>query len=79
MDGRIEIYPDDVWDKYSTVTFAREHWQQILDDYRVDYLILDADFHGRTGLLQHALASPHWQRVFVSRQAVLFVRQGAKR
>jgi hypothetical protein len=75
MDGRIEIYPDEVWDKYSAVTFGRDSWQRILDDYGVDYLILDMDYHGRTGLLDRVARSPHWQQVFVSRQAVLFVRQ----
>jgi hypothetical protein len=74
MDGRIEIYPDEVWERYSAVTFGREAWQQILDDYHVDYLILDADYHGRTGLLDRVAQSPRWRRVFVSRSAVLFVR-----
>ena len=77
MDGRIEIYPDAVWDKYSTVTYGREAWQKILDDYRVDYLVLDADYHGRTGLLECVAHSPCWQRALVARNAVLFVRQKA--
>jgi hypothetical protein len=75
MDGRIEIYPDDVWEKYSAVTFAEAGWQRVLDEYSVDYLILDAFYHGRTGLLQCVEASPRWQRVCQSRSAVLFVRR----
>jgi hypothetical protein len=74
MDGRIEIYPDAVWDKYTTVTFARTGWQKILDEYGVDYLILDTDYHGKTGLLDQVSGSPCWQRVAQSRQAVLYVR-----
>ena len=30
MDGRIEVYPDDVWQKYMAVTFAKRDWEQIL-------------------------------------------------
>lgn len=74
MDGRIEIYPDDVWEKYSTITFGRDCWQQILDDYRVDYLVLDADYHGPTGLLERVARSPHWQHVATSHSALLFKR-----
>jgi hypothetical protein len=75
MDGRIEIYPDDVWDQYSEVTFGRDRWNNILDDYGVDYLILDADLHGRTGLLDRVAHSSRWQQAFASRRAILFVRK----
>jgi hypothetical protein len=74
MDGRIEIYPDEVWHKYSDVTFGRERWGAVLDEYQVDYLVLDTEFHGRTGLLERVAQSPHWRRAFASRRAVLFVR-----
>jgi len=74
MDGRIEIYPDEVWQKYTAVTCGSAGWEAILDDYNVDYLILDADYHGRTGLLKRVAESPQWQRAFQSRSAVLYVR-----
>ena len=74
MDGRIEIYPEAVWDKYMTVTFGREKWQQILDEYQVDYLILDTNYHDKTGLLDRVGASPAWRKVFQSRTAVLYAR-----
>jgi hypothetical protein len=41
MDGRIEIYPDAVWDEYWAVRNVRADWQEILDKYAVDYLVLD--------------------------------------
>ena len=65
MDGRIEIYPDEVWQKYAKVTGGGEGWDIILADYGVDYLILDADYHGRSGLLQCVETSPNWRRAII--------------
>jgi hypothetical protein len=75
MDGRVEIYPDDVWRQYHAVTSAREDWQSILDRQGVVYLLLDASFHAE--LLPRVEASGCWQRVGVSGPAVLYTRRGA--
>src|SRR5262245_17270371 len=62
MDGRIEIFPDDVWANYAAVTKGRADWEEILDHYQVDCLLLDASYHG--DLLPQVERSPqHWQRV----------------
>jgi hypothetical protein len=74
MDCRIEIYPDDIWDDYTAITFAAPAWQALLDQYHVDYLILDAQWHGRTGLLAAVAASPHWTPAFHSGAVRVFVR-----
>jgi hypothetical protein len=74
MDGRIEMYPDEVWNSYGDVTGARDNWHEVLDRYAVDYLILDTELHGRSGLLERVRQSPDWQEAFASRRAVLFVR-----
>lgn len=78
MDGRIEIYPDDVWDKYSTVTRAERGWNEVLKSYEVQYLILDADLHGRSGLLAAVRNSTEWEQAAESRSAILFVRKRNK-
>ncbi|HYV37777.1 MAG TPA: hypothetical protein VE988_18980 [Gemmataceae bacterium] len=75
MDGRIEIYPDEVWQKYAKVTSGGDGWNKILADYGVDYLILDVDYHGKSGLLQRVEASPDWRREGQSRNAILYVRK----
>ncbi len=75
MDGRIEIFPDDVWEHYAAVTCGKPQWRTILDEYRVDALILDAGYHARTGLLPHVEQSTAWQRVFQSRDALLYLRR----
>ena len=75
MDGRVEIYPDDVWGQYHAVTWARDDWQAILDGRGVDHLLLDASFHA--DLLPRVEASGGWRRVGAAGPAVLFARTGA--
>ncbi len=75
MDGRIEIFPDKVWQEYAAVTQGDKEWPDILDRYGVAALVLDADFHARTGLLEKVDGSPGWRRVFKMRNAVLYLRK----
>jgi len=75
MDGRIEIYPDEVWNAYASVTRGLPEWQAILDQYGVTALVLDSDYHARTGLLPRVEESGAWQRVFESGPSVLYVRR----
>jgi hypothetical protein len=74
MDGRIEIFPDEVWARYSAVTRGRADWEDILAHYQVDCLLLDTSgYHGE--LLPQVERSPRWRRVLEQGTAVLFVRQ----
>lgn len=75
MDGRIEIYPDDVWRQYHAVTSARADWQSILDRHRVDYLLLDAQYHAE--LLPLVRESARWEPAGGEGPALLFARRGA--
>jgi hypothetical protein len=75
MDGRIEIFPDNVWEEYVAVTSGRADWQQILDRYAVDYLIVDAGgYHSRLRPLVEE--SRYWQRVSEAGPATLYRRVG---
>ncbi len=74
MDGRIEIYSDEVWKDYESVTVGRD-WEEVLDRYQVDALILDQRYHARTGLLPKVEASARWQRVCQFGTAGLYVRR----
>jgi hypothetical protein len=74
MDGRIEIFSDRIWDEYDCVTRGRAKWQEILDRYEVDYLLLDkTGYHA--GLLAEVETSPRWQRKMECGDAVLFSRR----
>jgi len=72
MDGRIEIYPDNVWDEYMTLTVAGTGWQSILDRYNVDCLILDSTYH--EGLIEQVRQSTDWQEVNQVGKAIVFER-----
>jgi hypothetical protein len=74
MDGRIEIIPDEVWRQYEAVTRGRADWQEILDSYRVDYLLLDASGYHHD-LLPFVERSPAWRPLDRRGDAVLFARQ----
>ena len=75
MDGRIEIYSDRVWEEYSAVTRGRADWQQILDDYRIDCLLLDTKSGYHSGLLPQVEHSSEWQRAFDADGVAVFVRR----
>lgn len=75
MDGRIEIYSDRVWDEYTAVTRGRADWQQILDGYQVDCLLLDTAGGYHADLLPLVERSPRWERAFASGRVVAFVRR----
>jgi hypothetical protein len=72
MDGRIEIYPDSVWLQYCAITGGRADWEKILDQYHVNYLILDKSYH--FDLLPLVEQSPLWKQVKQSGDAILFQR-----
>jgi hypothetical protein len=72
MDGRIEIFPDKVWGEYTAVTTASADWQAVLDEYSVDYLCLDSDYHHN--LIRHVEDSGRWQLVNTAGKAMLFER-----
>ncbi|HZV04106.1 MAG TPA: hypothetical protein VE999_03360 [Gemmataceae bacterium] len=73
MDGRIEIIPDEVWQQDGAVTRGRADWQEILDTYDVDYLVLDASGYHHD-LLPLVESSCVWRQVCRCGDAVLFVR-----
>jgi hypothetical protein len=75
MDGWIDTYPDAVWSQYAAVTSGRSNWQDVLDRYTIDCLVLDASYHARTGLLPLVEQSAAWERVYQVGDAVLFVRR----
>jgi hypothetical protein len=75
MDGRIEIYPDSVWEEYQTVYSARPGWQDVLNHYQVNWLVLDAGDHQQTGLLSAVeKQTGTWQRMLQAGDVILFRR-----
>jgi hypothetical protein len=77
MDGRIEIYPDDVWAQYGAVTRGRADWEEVLAGYGVDCLLLDTTGYHRD-LLPLVERSPCWRRCLQQGDAVLYVRDAGE-
>jgi hypothetical protein len=77
LDGRIEIFPDEVWAQYNAVARGRADWEEVLDRYGVDVLLLDGGGYHR-GLLPLVERSPAWREVLRQGDGVLFVRAGSE-
>jgi len=78
MDRRIEIFPNKVWEKYSTVTGGGADWQRILDKYKVDYLLIDAGpYHAQ--LRPSVEKSDDWKRVDEAGDITLYRRVNSPR
>lgn len=77
MDGRIEIYPDTLWDEYRRLTSAEADYQSLLDRYGVNVLLLDRHYHD--GLIERIKKSPAWREVATAGSGVVFVRKSSSR
>jgi hypothetical protein len=75
IDGRVEIIPDNIWSDYAAITTGEEGWNEALNRYKVDCLVLDAEYHARTGLLPQVERSMEWQRVSQHGPAIVFARR----
>ncbi|MCS6850783.1 MAG: hypothetical protein NZ700_06400 [Gemmataceae bacterium] len=75
MDGRLEIYPSEVWDDYQRIRFGHADWQAKLDHYQVDFLVLDSDDPDlEYGLAPVVRRSPRWRLVAEQGPARLWER-----
>ncbi|MBU0610249.1 MAG: hypothetical protein KKI08_20360 [Armatimonadetes bacterium] len=73
LDSRIELYPASLWDAHYLITCGHPGWQRLLDEYRVNTLLLSRD--EQPGLVAAAGASAAWQQVYEDRHAVVLVRK----
>jgi hypothetical protein len=74
IDTRIELYPLSQWQDYIALSYARYDWQTILDRYGVDTLFLQRET--QQPLIDAAIASPHWERIYEDEGSVILERQG---
>lgn len=75
MDGWIELYSDPQWHDFQTVSAGQPGWQQILDQWQVDCLLLDKSYHAR--LLEKVRESGQWEQKIASGPTILLVRRNA--
>jgi hypothetical protein len=73
VDSRIELFPENIWDDYWTITTAGRNWQTLLDTYQVNTLMLEP--LKQFDLIEAADASSEWKRVYEDKAAVIFIRK----
>lgn len=73
VDSRIELYPEEIWDDYWEISTAQSVWQDLLDKYRVNTLMLEPV--KQVSLIEKAKTSPNWILVYEDSSAVIFERR----
>jgi hypothetical protein len=73
VDPRIEVFPQDVWSDYFSVSSGRAGWESILDRWGVDALILDP--HYAEGLLLVIGDSREWKLIARDESGSAYVRR----
>jgi hypothetical protein len=74
VDGRVELFPTQIWDDYLHIAGVGENWQELLDQYGVDTLVLSRE---RQGALIEAASQNGWVIVAEDKVAVILMRRGA--
>lgn len=70
VDGRTDLFNDEIVGQWITVVQAGEDWQEILDRYQVDLVMLQPD---RPVLV--VLPQAGWRRLYRDPQAVIYGRE----
>jgi hypothetical protein len=74
IDGRTDLYDDAFIRRYLRVAFARDDWQDTLDEYGVNVILIERD-SDLTNLLKYV---SEWVPVYADDLAVVFVRNTAE-
>jgi hypothetical protein len=73
VDSRIELYPMTIWDDYWQITIAETGWEQLIERYGIQTLMLEPEKQAK--LVQAAQASPAWELVYQDPYAVIFTKK----
>lgn len=74
IDGRADIYGDEVIEDFVTVWRVQPGWDEVLEKYRIDWML----WPKTSTVTQILRASPAWQVTYEDKQAVLFTRSLAR-
>jgi hypothetical protein len=72
IDGHVELASDQAWRDYCRITSGMPRWEELLDQYRVDCLLLDRNYH--SALLSQLKDAPQWTETCRAGDAILLVR-----
>ncbi len=72
IDGRMEVFPEKVWQDFVAIGRLSGDWQAKLDEYEIEWVVWN---ERRSNVLPAALdASRSWRRVYSDGLAAVFVR-----
>lgn len=69
IDGRTDLYDDEIIDQWFQVVQAKPGWQQVLDRWNVNLILLEAD-----SPIVKLLPCEGWSEVYRDKQAILLTR-----
>ncbi len=73
VTSQAHLVPRQVWLDYMAVNDVSPGWQEILDRYHVETILIDKE--GRKALISHLNADNRWQRAYEDDLAVIFTRK----
>jgi hypothetical protein len=74
VDGRADLYGDDLLRQFKTAMLVRTGWKEILDSWNVQTVLLPTS----SALAQVLLLEPHWHAVYDDSRAIIILREGAR-
>jgi hypothetical protein len=70
IDGRTDLYDDEFIRQYVKVTLARPDWREVLDQYSVNFVLIESD----SILVAFLEESDEWQCIYTDDMATIFIR-----
>jgi hypothetical protein len=72
IDGQTDFYGEELTRQYEEVILAGEEWEEIVEYYQVDWMILPPDII----LVRELNTNPEWISFYEDQTAVVFIRTG---
>jgi hypothetical protein len=73
VDSRMEVIPDRVWDDYLDVLLARQGWQDVLDRWDIEVVVLARD--QQRFAIPIVGGDPGWRLVYQDADGLIFIRR----
>lgn len=70
FDGRIDMYGAERLKEYNKIVSFKQGWEDVLDKYRIDWIIFDA----KSELSRFLLKNDGWRLIYADRVAHIFVK-----
>jgi hypothetical protein len=74
IDGRTDLYDDQFIREYVKVTLAKPGWREVLDQYGVNFILIESD----SILAAFLEEGGEWQRIYTGDIAKIFLRNAAQ-